>query len=200
MVLADLATLKTLPQREFRAGLAEVVKYGIIYDKPFFDSLEKQIGQLRQLDNIELVARVVGRCCEIKAEVVEQDEREGGLRAILNFGHTVGHAIEKVAGYGEFLHGEAISVGSIFAARASVELTGLEQDECDRIETIFADLGLPVKAPGCEWPALRTALSVDKKTVGGMPRFVLASEIGTISIGNEISEETMERIWNALNE
>jgi 3-dehydroquinate synthase len=200
MVLADLDTLKTLPAREFKAGLAEVVKYGIIYDRPFFDSLADQIEQLQQVDNVEMLARVVGRCCEIKADVVEQDEREGGLRAILNFGHTVGHALEKVAGYGEYIHGEAVSVGSIFAARASVELTGLTQDECDRIEKIFADLGLPVKAPGHEWPGLRTALSVDKKTVGGMPRFVLASEIGTVSIGNEIPEETMERIWNGLNE
>jgi 3-dehydroquinate synthase len=200
LVLADLETLKTLPPREFRAGLAEVVKYGIIYDRAFFEELEHELERLSEVANAELLARVVGRCCEIKAEVVAQDEREGGLRAILNFGHTVGHALEKVAGYGEYIHGEAVSIGSIFAARASVELSGLPQAECDRIETVFADLGLPVKAPGYDWPNLRAALSVDKKTVGGMPRFVLASEIGSVSIGSEIPEETMERIWNGLNE
>ena len=198
LVLADLQTLETLPEREYRAGLAEVVKYGIIYDAPFFQTLEENIEELPNVGNIELLAKVVGRCCEIKADVVAQDEREGGLRAILNFGHTVGHAVEKVAGYGEYVHGEAVAIGSAFAARASVELTGLPQDDCGRIETIFHALELPVNAPGCNWPDLRAALSVDKKTVGGMPKFVLVSEIGKSSIGNEIPEALMERIWNNL--
>ncbi len=198
LVLADLETLKTLPPREYRAGLAEVVKYGIIYDAPFFEMLEANIGPLADVDNAELLAKVVGRCCEIKADVVAQDEREGGLRAILNFGHTAGHALEKVAGYGEYVHGEGVAIGSVFAARASVALTGLSQSDCDRIEKIFADLGLPVNAPEYSWTDLRAALSVDKKTVGGMPRFVLASKIGVVSIGNEIPEELMEQIWNGL--
>jgi 3-dehydroquinate synthase len=200
LVLADLQTLDTLPEREYRAGLAEVVKYGIIYDAPFFEMLEARIAGLTDLANKELLASVVGRCCEIKADVVAQDEREGGLRAILNFGHTVGHALEKVAGYGEYVHGEAVAVGSVFAARASVELKGLSNDEAARMERIFADLNLPVKAPGYPWAELRNALSVDKKTVGGMPKFVLASAIGRVDIGNEIPEETMERIWHGLNE
>lgn len=198
LVLADLETLTTLSPREFKAGLAEVVKYGIIYDRPFFESLEEEIDKLGEVGNVELLARVVGRCCEIKADVVAQDEREGGLRAILNFGHTVGHALEKVAGYGEYVHGEAVSIGSVFAARASVELTGLPQAECDRIEKLFENLGLPVRAPGYEWPGLRAALSVDKKTVGGMPKFVLASAIGSVSVGNQIPEEIMEQIWKNL--
>ncbi len=200
LVLADLDTLKTLPLRELRAGLAEVVKYGIIYDAMFFNELEASSQQLADLGDIELLAQVVGRCCEIKARVVAQDEREGGLRAILNFGHTAGHALEKVAGYGEYVHGEAVAIGSVFAARASVELTGLSPADCDRIEKIFQALGLPVNAPGYKWADLREALAVDKKTVGGMPKFVLSSEIGTVSIGNEIPEETMERIWHGLNE
>ncbi len=198
LVLADLETLQTLPIREFRAGLAEVVKYGIIYDRSFFDSLEADIEKLADVTNVELLARVVGRCCEVKADVVAQDEREGGLRAILNFGHTVGHALEKVAGYGEYVHGEAVSIGSIFAARASTELTGLPQSECERIERMFAGLGLPVRAPGYDWPNLRSALSVDKKTIGGMPRFVLASDIGSVSIGHEIPEDLMEQLWKNL--
>ena len=198
LVLADLETLQTLPPREYRAGLAEVVKYGIIHDAPFFDFLEQNIEKLPEVGNVDLLARVVGRCCEIKADVVAQDEREGGLRAILNFGHTVGHALEKVAGYGEYVHGEAVAVGSVFAARASVALTGLSQAECDRVEQLFADLGLPVNAPDYSWKKLRAALSVDKKTVGGLPRFVLASHIGTVSVGNEIPEDLMEQIWNGL--
>ncbi len=198
LVLADLKTLETLPEREYRAGLAEVVKYGIIYDAPFFQLLEDNIDELQTLDNDELLAKVVGRCCEVKADVVSKDEREGGLRAILNFGHTAGHALENVAGYGEYVHGEAVSIGSIFAARASIEFSGLSQPECDRIEQIFQDLKLPVNAPGYNWSNLRVALSVDKKTVGGMPKFVLVSEIGKSSIGNEIPEERMETLWNEL--
>jgi 3-dehydroquinate synthase len=198
LVLADLHTLKTLADREYRAGLAEVVKYGIIYDAPFFQLLEEVIVELRNVGNVELLAKVVGRCCEIKADVVAQDEREGGLRAILNFGHTVGHALEKVAGYGEYVHGEGVSIGSIFAARASVELTELSQSECDQIETIFKALELPAQAPGYKWADLRAALAVDKKTVAGMPKFVLVSEIGKSSIGNEVPEEMMEKLWNGL--
>jgi 3-dehydroquinate synthase len=198
LVLADLQTLETLPIREYRAGLAEVVKYGIIYDAPFFELLEDRVGELTNLGNNPLLAKVVGRCCEIKAAVVEQDEREGGLRAILNFGHTAGHALENVAGYGEYVHGEGVAIGSVYAARASVEFSGLSQPECDRIEQIFHKLELPVSAPGYQWEKLRSALSVDKKTVGGMPKFVLVSEIGKSSIGNEIPEDRMEQLWNGL--
>jgi len=198
LVLADLDTLKTLPAREYAAGLAEVVKYGIIFDAPFFELLEKNIDRLSDVNEVELLARLVGRSCGIKADVVAQDEREGGLRAILNFGHTVGHAIEKVAGYGEYVHGEAVAIGSVYAARVSVEVTGLSQRECDRIERIFPALNLPVTAPGYAWQDLRNALTVDKKTVGGMPRFVLASEIGTVSFGNEVPEALMEKIWNGM--
>lgn len=197
-VLADLQTLTTLDPREYRAGLAEVVKYGIIYDAAFFDQLESMADTLMELDDLAQLSQVVGRCCEIKAEVVAQDEREGGLRAILNFGHTAGHALERVAGYGEYVHGEGVSIGSVFAARASVELTGLSAEACERVENLFVALGLPVAAPEYAWSDLRLALAVDKKTVAGMPKFVLASEIGTVSIGNEIPEPLMEQLWNEL--
>ena len=200
LVLADLETLKTLPAREYRAGLAEVVKYGIIRDAAFFETLEEHVDELVAASDPELLARVVGRCCEIKADVVSQDEREGGLRAILNFGHTAGHALEKVAGYGEYVHGEAVAIGSVFAARASVELTGLPQAECDRMEHIFRELALPTSAPGYAWSDLRAAMSVDKKTVDGMPKFVLASAIGEVDTGIEVPESLMESLWNGLNE
>ncbi|MCK4564264.1 MAG: 3-dehydroquinate synthase [Verrucomicrobia bacterium] len=198
LVLADLQTLSTLADREYRAGLAEVVKYGIIHDAPFFQMLEENIAGLLNAGNVELLAKVVGRCCEIKADVVAQDEHEGGLRAILNFGHTVGHAVEKVAGYGEIVHGEGVSIGSVFAARASVELSGLSMEECQRIEKIFMALELPVNARGYKWTDLRAALAVDKKTIAGMPKFVLVPEIGKSTIGNEIPEPLMEQLWNDL--
>jgi 3-dehydroquinate synthase len=198
LVLADLATLKTLPPREYAAGLAEVVKYGIIYDAPFFQTLEENVDGLADVSNTGLLAKMVGRSCEVKADVVAQDECESGLRAILNFGHTVGHAVEKVAGYGKYVHGEGVSIGSVYAARASVALTGLSQDDCDRIENVFRALGLPLNAPEYHWPDLRKALSVDKKTIGGMPKFVLVSGIGTSSIGNEIPEDLMETLWQEL--
>jgi 3-dehydroquinate synthase len=198
LVLADLETLQTLEIREYRAGMAEVVKYGIIYDAAFFGMLEEHIEALESIGDMELLARVVGRCCEIKADVVGQDEREGGLRAILNFGHTAGHALEKVAGYGEYVHGEGVAIGSVFAARVSVELLGLAPAACARIEAIMQALQLPVSAREYDWSALRPALAVDKKSVAGMPKFVLASEIGRVAFGCEVPEEMMERIWNNL--
>ena len=116
LVLCDLDTLGTLPEREFRAGLAEVIKYGIIYDAKLFAQLERDLPKLLRREPKTLAA-VVARCCEIKAEVVGQDETEGGLRAILNFGHTIGHAIENISGYGKYLHGEAIAIGQVAAAK-----------------------------------------------------------------------------------
>src|SRR5439155_3775868 len=140
----DLAALRTLPGREFRAGLAEVIKYGIIYDAKLFARLERDMPKLLRR-HPKTLADVIARCCEIKADVVGQDETESGLRAILNFGHTIGHAIENISGYGKYLHGEAISIGQIAAAKISAELTGLSQNEVARIEKLFQRTGLPVK-------------------------------------------------------
>src|SRR6266478_4644580 len=126
LVLCDLQTLRSLPQRQFRSGLAEVIKYGIIYDAGFFTKLEQNLAKLFKQEP-EMLAHVVARCCEIKAEVVGQDEKESGLRAILNFGHTIGHAIEAISGYGAFLHGEAISIGQVAAARLSARGLGLPE-------------------------------------------------------------------------
>ena len=142
LVLCDLATLGTLSAREFRAGLAEVIKYGIIYDEGLFARLERDLPLLLKRD-VKVLADVVARCCEIKAEVVAQDETETGLRAILNFGHTIGHAIEATSGYGKFLHGEAISIGQVMAAMLSTKVLGLQTGDAARIHLLFARAGLP---------------------------------------------------------
>src|SRR5262249_48480678 len=128
LVLCDLDTLKTLPLREYRAGLAEVIKYGIIYDAALFRRLEQDLPKLLRRDSRTLTD-VVARCCQIKAEVVAQDETESGLRAILNFGHTIGHALEAISQYGVSLHGEAISIGQVAAARLSARAAGLPASE-----------------------------------------------------------------------
>lgn len=200
LVLADLQTLATLPEREYRAGLAEVAKYGVIADAKFFNELERQGPTLADVHSAspKQLARMVGRCCEIKADVVARDEREGGLRAILNFGHTVGHAVEKVAGYGRYVHGEAVAIGSVFAARASVEQAGLAANTAVRIEALLRAWALPMRAPECPWSALRRALAVDKKSEDGLPRFVLVPALGQARIGLGIPDDLMERIWTNM--
>lgn len=188
LVLIDLKTLDTLRPREFAAGMAEVVKYGMIWDEKLFSLLESDHPGYK----------TIARCCEIKAEVVRQDEREGGLRGILNFGHTLGHAIENAAGYGEYLHGEAVSVGMVYAARLSTVLKGLPVESADRLEKLLVKLDLPVRAPGLAWDDLRNAMAVDKKTVGGLPKFILADRIGHVEFGCEVPEDLMEATWFAL--
>src|SRR5208337_4424395 len=143
LVLCDLDTLKTLPEREYRAGLAEVIKYGIIYDAKLFAQLECDLPKLLRRQPGTL-AGVVARCCEIKADVVSQDETESGLRAILNFGHTIGHAIENISGYGKYLHGEAIAIGQVAAARLSARVLGIPGRDVERIAGLFKRIGLPV--------------------------------------------------------
>ena len=199
LVVADIGTLDSLPARELRAGLAEVVKYGIIYDRAFFEKIEAVREALAQPQDRALWAEIVGRCCEIKAAVVSEDERESGLRAILNYGHTLGHAIENIAGYGgRYIHGEAISVGMVYASALSVCQLGMEQQEAIRVGELLAGLGLPVQAAELDWQALRRAMAVDKKTVSGVPRFVLASSIGEVSIGHEVAEDQLEAVWSAI--
>ncbi len=189
-VLCDLAVLATLSAREFRAGLAEVIKYGIIYDEALFAQLECDLPLLIERDT-EVLAGVVARCCQIKAEVVHQDETETGLRAILNFGHTIGHAIEAISGYGKYLHGEAISIGQTAAAKLSIRGSGLTAEEAARIERLFARAGLPttIKLSAARRRALIEAMRLDKKVSGGEIRFVLARRIGDVEAGRKIAPE-----------
>jgi len=189
LVLCDLNTLETLPEREYRAGLAEVIKYGIIRDANFFAQLERDFPKLLRRDH-QILAVVVARCCEIKAEVVGQDETEGGLRAILNFGHTIGHAIEATCGYGKFLHGEAISIGQVVALNVSRRVPGLSKRDADRAINLFKRAGLPtqIRLNSVQRRNLFTAMRLDKKVRGGEARFVLAKKIGGVIWGRRVPE------------
>jgi len=195
LVLCDLDTLRTLPRREYVSGLAEVIKYGIIYDAVLFAQLERSLPKLLERDPATLMA-VVARCCEIKAEVVGQDETESGLRAILNFGHTIGHAIENSSGYGKFLHGEAISIGQIAAARLSQQILGLASGEVTRIGKLFARAGLPVKfkPAAARRKKLFAAMLLDKKVSGGEVKFVLAEKIGRVKFGCKVPAELIAEV------
>ena len=193
LVLCDLDSLKTLPEREFISGLAEVIKYGIIFDAKLFAQLERDLPKLLRREPRTLAA-VVARCCEIKAEVVSQDEMEGGLRAILNFGHTIGHAIENSSGYGKFLHGEAISIGQVAAAKLSQKNLGLPQRDVERIENLFLRAGLPtaIKLNSAQRQKLLSAMMLDKKVSGGEIKFVLAKKIGSVVCGQKVSPALIE--------
>ena len=195
LVWIDIDLLATLPKREFRSGLAEVVKYGVIKDPELFELLEKRRSDILDMDR-SILASIVAKSCAIKAHVVQSDEQEQGERAILNFGHTVGHALEKVAGYGTLLHGEAIAVGMMFAARCSVLLKDFSAFDCERLGSLLASMELPTKAEAYTWEALRLAISVDKKNVGNEPRFVLANKLGSVETDCSISEEILLKVWN----
>jgi 3-dehydroquinate synthase len=195
LVLCDLDTLKTLPKREYVSGLAEVIKYGVIYDAVLFAQLERNLPKLLHRDVATLTA-VVARCCEIKADVVGHDETESGLRAILNFGHTLGHAIENSSGYGKFLHGEAISIGQVMAARLSEKVLGLPSGDVARIEKLFTSAGLPVriKLNAGQRKKLFTAMQLDKKVSGGEVKFVLAGKIGRVQYGCKVPADLIGQI------
>src|SRR5688572_18113779 len=183
-VLCDLDTLATLPPREFRAGLAEVIKYGIISDAGLFRQLERDLPKLLDRESKTLAA-VIARCCAIKADVVQKDETEVGLRATLNFGHTIGHAIEAISSYGKYLHGEAISIGQAAAAKLSARVLGLRQREVERIITLFERAGLPVQIAlsARQREKLFSAMRLDKKVSSGEIKFVLAKRIGEVVCG-----------------
>ena len=177
-VLADTATLDTLPARELSAGLAEVIKHGAIIDAPFFDWIEHNIGKLTARDPAAL-AYAIARSCEIKADVVRQDEREGGLRAILNFGHTFGHAIEAGLGYGEWLHGEAVGCGMVMAADLSQRMGYIDAAAAARVKALVAAAGLPVAAPDLGTARWLELMEVDKKNEGGAIKFILLKPLGS---------------------
>lgn len=191
-VIADTRTLATLPARELRAGLAEVIKYGLICDSVFFAWLEANAEPLLAGDQTALT-RVIRRSCEIKAAIVGQDEREHGERALLNLGHTFGHAIESATGYGQWLHGEAVAAGMVMAARMSQECGLLAGDDLERIMRLTARMGLPVRVPGLTPEVVLEHMRIDKKVQAGRIRLVLLRGIGAAFVTAEYDEGCLRR-------
>lgn len=191
-VLIDTDVLATLPDREYRSGLAEVVKYGVILDAEFFAELEAHVAELdaRQSD---VLARTIARCCRLKADVVEQDEREEtGLRAVLNYGHTFAHALEAVTGYDAWLHGEAVAVGMMCAARLAERLGRIGAELTRRQESLLTALKLPVKLGRVDRQELLAAMQRDKKVEHGRLRFVLPSRLGHVELVDEVPAADVE--------
>ncbi|WP_422119819.1 3-dehydroquinate synthase [Escherichia coli] len=188
-VVVDLDCLKTLPPRELASGLAEVIKYGIILDGAFFNWLEENLDALLRLDG-PAMAYCIRRCCELKAEVVAADERETGLRALLNLGHTFGHAIEAEMGYGNWLHGEAVAAGMVMAARTSERLGQFSSAETQRIITLLKRAGLPVNGPReMSAQAYLPHMLRDKKVLAGEIRLILPLAIGKSEVRSGVSHE-----------
>ncbi len=181
LVVADLDTLATLPRRELVAGLAEVIKYGAVADPAFFDWLEGHLDELLH-GRPDALAFAVRRSCELKADVVGRDEREAGVRAILNFGHTFGHAIEAATGFGRWLHGEAVGCGMVLAADLSFRLGLLDERAARRVATLVERAGLPTRLPAVPAATLVEWMQHDKKSEGGAPRFVVLEALGRAQV------------------
>ena len=192
LVLIDVQTLQTLPPRELRSGLAEVVKYGVIADPALFQRLEARALDILRGD-ADLLTQVIRDCCQIKADVVASDEQEGGLRAILNFGHTFGHAIEAVTGFTTYTHGEAVAIGMMWATELSRRLGMCEASLLDRLRSLLQTFGLPTALREAV-PGLREALVMDKKAVGGRLRFILVEGLGKVSIRGDVPPELVEEL------
>ncbi len=194
LVWIDIETLKSLPRREFLSGLAEVIKYGVIRDEEFFRFLEENRDKVLSLDN-DTLSHLVQLSCEIKADVVSQDERESGLRAILNYGHTIGHAIETATGYKRYLHGEAVSIGMYEEARLSRELGLLDDAQLARIKALIEAFDLPAILPReLDARALLSSMKLDKKTVQGDITFILPERIGKVRIHKGLSLKEIEKV------
>lgn len=195
VVIADVATLDTLPDKELRAGIAEVIKYGLIRDLPFLEWLEQNIDKLLQRD-AEALQYAIVRSCRNKAEVVGVDERESGERALLNLGHTFGHAIENAMGYGVWLHGEAVAAGTVMAADLSRRLGWLGEQDVERIKNLFVRAGLPVRGPQMAVERYLELMGLDKKVADGKIRFVLLKKLGEAVITGDVAaaslRETLE--------
>jgi 3-dehydroquinate synthase len=190
-VLADTEVLATLPDRELRAGLAEIIKYGLICDRAFFEWLEGNIEALLRRDSAAL-ARGIFRSCQIKAQIVGRDEREQGERALLNLGHTFGHAIEAASGYVEWLHGEAVGVGLLMAASMSQRLGGLTAADVERVEALLKRAGLRTAAPRIGAERAAEFMSVDKKVKSGRVRLVLLAALGEAYISGEYADAALD--------
>lgn len=200
-VFLDTAVLDTLPIRDYRSGLAEVVKYGVILDEPFFEYLETNVAGLN-LRAPDVLRYVVARSCRLKADVVEKDEFERtGLRAVLNYGHTFAHAFEALCGYGELLHGEAVAIGMVYASRLAERLGRINSATTMRQTALLETLGLPTQLPS--GASLKTddildRMRLDKKTVSGRLRFVLPSRLGHVALVDDVAESDVRAVVDAL--
>ncbi len=190
-VIADTTTLKTLPPRELSAGLAEVIKYGVIRDAAFFAWLEQNMAALRQLDTAAL-AHAIRRSCEIKAEIVARDEREQGERALLNLGHTFGHAIEAATGYRRWLHGEAVGAGMLLAIDMAVRMGRCSTDDAQRLRSLVERAGLPTSIPDVTADAMRSYMRIDKKVAAGRVRLVLPRGIGAADLSSDYPDVALD--------
>lgn len=194
LVLIDTLCLQTLPEREFAAGMAEVIKYGIIWDPEFFSWLEQNIQRMQRLDS-DALAYAIRRCCEIKAEVVASDEREQGVRALLNLGHTFGHAIEAEMGYGNWLHGEAVAAGTVQACHTARLRGEMSAEEVARVEALLVKAHLPTQGPGnMALAEYLPHMLRDKKVLGGQLRLVLPKGIGSAHVVDDVTEQTLAQV------
>jgi 3-dehydroquinate synthase len=192
VVLADTATLNTLPERELRAGVAEIIKYGLIRDSTFLEWLEVNMAKLLARD-VTVLIEAVRRSCLHKAEIVEADERESGVRALLNLGHTFGHAIENAMGYGKWLHGEAVAAGTMLAAELSQRMHMISEGDVERIRKLYLQAGLPTVAPSLGSEKYLHLMGLDKKVEGGKLRFVLLKRIGEAVVRSDVPAEVLSR-------
>ena len=197
-VIADIATLDTLPERELRAGLAEVIKYGVIFDAEFFGWIEAHLPRLLARDP-DALRHAIARSCEIKAEVVRADERESGLRMILNFGHTFGHALEAVTGYSALLHGEAVAIGMVLAAELSARLGTLSEGAAARIRDIVTRAGLPDTPPAAAADDVLASMGMDKKVADGRMRLVLPDRIGSVRVTDQVPRPMIAAVLEAAS-
>ncbi|MBR6713011.1 MAG: 3-dehydroquinate synthase [Selenomonadaceae bacterium] len=196
-VFIDLNFLKTLPEREIKSGLGEIVKYGVISDEKFFSYLEDNADKILQRD-LNILAQIVKHSCEIKAKVVSADEKESGLRRILNFGHTLAHAIEEQTGYKKFRHGEAVAIGIMAAALISCELGKTSAENVNRIESLLKKFDMMTNCAGLDADKLYSVTFRDKKTVGGVVNWVLMRDFGSVEVSSDVPENIIKKVFRRL--
>lgn len=193
-VLIDPKSLTTLPDNEFAAGMAEVIKYGIIYDADFFGWLEENCEGIKA-KNLTLLCHMIAVCCQVKADIVNQDEKEQGIRALLNLGHTFGHAIEAEMGYGNWLHGEAVAAGTVLASELAVMRNQMQTSELRRVQELLAYFGLPIIGPDTmQAHAYVAHMQRDKKVLSGTMRFILPIGIGRAEVVSDVTNEELSRL------
>lgn len=194
-VIADISSLNSLPARELAAGIAEVVKYGLICDSPFYEWLQQHMAALVAKESSSLIEAIY-RSCLNKAKVVAEDEKESGIRAILNLGHTFGHAIETAQGYGNWLHGEAVSAGMVMAAELSMKMGWLSVDDCESLKQLLRSADLPIAPPKMTAEEFLALMAVDKKVIDGNLRLVLLESIGKAVVTSDIEREQLLAVLN----